>query len=124
MGHMTAPPLSCGTTEVLMTVPGNEFLDRTPQGYGAYLCIRATGGRVDGGRVGALCQRLGLADEFDGSAVKGGSGALLRRHRATAGAIADDEVLHAHCVIHARSTRRGAVRDFRAQTPDAVGPRG
>ena len=92
-----------------MTVPGNEFLDRTPQGYGAYLCIRATGGRVDGGRVGALCERLGLANEFDGRAVKGESVAFLRRHGATAGAIADDDVLHADWVIHAVSRRAGVV---------------
>src|SRR3989475_12937857 len=91
-----------------MTVPGNEFLDRTPQGYGAYLCIRATGGRVDGGRGGALCERLGLANEFDGRAVKGESVAFLRPHAATAGASADDHGPHADWVAHAVSRRAGA----------------
>jgi len=92
-----------------MTTPGNEFLDRTPQGYGAYLCIRATGGRVDAGRVGALCERLGLANEFDGRAPTGESVAFLRRQGAAAGAIADDDVLHADGVIHAVSRRAGVV---------------
>ena len=53
-----------------MTMPGNEFLERATQGYGAYLCIRSTGGRADAAGLGALCERVGLANEFDGDMVK------------------------------------------------------
>ena len=95
-----------------MTTPGNEFLERTTQGYGAYLCIRSAGGRVDAAGLGALCERVGLANEFDGRAPKGESVAFLRRQEATVGAIADDDVLHADGVIHVASRGQGLVEAF------------
>jgi hypothetical protein len=95
-----------------MTTPGNEFLDTTRQGFGAYLCARSTGGRVEGAPIAALCERLELINEFDGRPATGESVAFLRRQGATAGAIADDDVLHADWVIHAASRRAGIVETF------------
>jgi len=96
-----------------MTTPGNEFLDRTRQGFGAYLCARSTGTRPDGAALTALSERLGLVNEFAGKPSAGESVAFLRRHGAgAAGAIADDDVLHADWVIHVASRRDGVVDSF------------
>ena len=96
-----------------MTAPGNEFLDRTRQGYGAYVCARAGGARPDASALAALCTKLGLVNEFDGKPAAGESVAFLRRHGdAIAGAIADDDVLQADSVIHVASRRDGVVEAF------------
>jgi hypothetical protein len=102
-----------------MTAPGNEFMDRTEQGHGAYLCVRGARG-VDGVRLDALAARLGLANEFDGKAPKGASVAFLRRVGAAAGAIADDGVLHADAVLHVASPRAEAVDEFCAEAGRAL----
>jgi hypothetical protein len=95
-----------------MTTPGNEFLDQTRQGYGAYLCVRSVDGRPDSAAIGALCDRLGLANEFHGRPAAGESVAFLQRRGATAGAIADEDVLRADAVIHVASRRAGVVEAF------------
>src|SRR5215470_3807780 len=96
-----------------MTTPGNEFLDRTRQGFGAYLCARSAGTRPDGAALTALAERLGLVNEFAGKPSAGESVAFLRRHGAgAAGVIADDDVLQADWVIHVASRRDGVVDSF------------
>ena len=66
-----------------MTMPGNEFLDQTQQGFGAYLCARSTGTHVDAAALAALCTRLGLLNEFEGKPMAGESVAFLRRDGAS-----------------------------------------
>jgi len=96
-----------------MTTPGNEFLDHTRQGFGAYVCARSSGGQPDAAALTALAGRLGLVNEFAGKPEGGDSVAFLRRHGAgSAGAIADDDVLQADWVIHVASRRDGVVDAF------------
>jgi hypothetical protein len=109
-----------------MTTPGNEFLDQTRQGFGAYLCARSMGARPDGAALTALSERserLGLANEFAGKPTAGESVAFLRRHGAgSAGAIADDDVLHADWVIHVASRRDGVVDSFCQEASKLLAP--
>jgi len=106
-----------------MTTPGNEFLDRTRQGYGAYVCARAAGARPDASALATLCTTLGLVNEFDGKPPAGESVAFLRRHgAATAGAIADDGVLQADWVIHVASRRDGVVDAFCRDASKVLAP--
>src|SRR5690348_9428274 len=96
-----------------MTTPGNEFLDQTRQGFGAYLCARSAGPRPDAAALTALAERLGLVNEFTGKPPGGESIAFLRRHGAgAAAAVADDDVLQADWVIHVASRRDGVVDSF------------
>src|SRR5689334_16539718 len=104
-----------------MTAPGNEFLDRTTLGHGAYLCVRPAG-RVDGAAVDALCARLGLVNEFEGKAPKGESVAFLRRRGATAGQIADGGLLDAAAVIHVASPRAEVVDELCREAARLVAP--
>jgi hypothetical protein len=105
-----------------MTTPGNEFLDQTRHGYGAYLCARAAGARPDSSALAALCTKLGLANEFDGRPAGGESVAFLRRHGAAAGAIVDDEVLQADWVIHVASKRSEIVESFCREASRLLAP--
>jgi hypothetical protein len=95
-----------------MTTPGNEFLDQTRQGFGAYLCGRSTGGRVDAAALMGLAEARGLVNEFEAKPATGDSVAFLRRQGGAAGIIADDDVLHADWVIHVASRRQGVVESF------------
>src|SRR5262252_1034385 len=109
-----------------MTTPGNEFLDQTRQGFGAYICARSAGARPDAAApkaLTALVERLGLVNEFAGKPAGGESVAFLRRHgAATAGAIADDDVLHADWVIHVASRRDGVVDSFCQEASKLLAP--
>ena len=105
-----------------MTMPGKEYLDQAPLGYGAYLCVKATGPRVDAGKLTALCEKLGLGNEFEGRAPKGESVAFLRRQGAVAAQIADDDVLQADAVIHAASKRQDVVDTFCAEAVRLLEP--
>jgi len=105
-----------------MTTPGNEFLDQTRQGLGAYLCARSVGARPNAAAVTALSERLGLLNEFEGKPTAGESVAFLRRQGAVAGAIADDDVLHADVVIHVASRRPGIVEAFSEETSKLLAP--
>jgi len=106
-----------------MTTPGNEFLDRTRQGFGAYLCARSAGARPDAAALTALVERLGLVNEFAGKPAGGESVAFLRRHGDGAAAvIRDDDVLHADWVIHVASRRDGVVESFCREAAKLVAP--
>ena len=106
-----------------MAMPGNEFLDQTRQGFGAYLCARSAGTRPDGAALTAIAERLGLVNEFAGKPTAGESVAFLRRHGAgSAGAIGDDDVLHADWVIHVASRRDGVVDSFCQETSKLLAP--
>ena len=106
-----------------MTTPGNEFLDETRQGFGAYVCARSARTRPDGAALTALSERLGLVNEFAGKPTAGESVAFLRRHgAAAAGAIADDDVLHADWVIHVASRRDGVVDSFCQEASKLLAP--
>jgi hypothetical protein len=105
-----------------MTTPGNEFLDRTPQGFGAYLCARSAGARPDAAALMALCEGLGLVNEFDGKPTAGESVAFLRRQGGAVGASADDDVLHADWVIHVASRRDGIVESFCREALKVLAP--
>jgi hypothetical protein len=104
-----------------MTTAGNEFLDRTGHGFGAYLCARSTSERVDSEALAALCARLGLVNEFEGRPAAGESVAFLRRQGAAAGPVADDDVLHADWVIHAASRRSDVVASFCQEASKLLG---
>src|SRR5262245_19228190 len=105
-----------------MTTPGKEFLDRTQQGFGAYLCARSAGARPDAAAVTALCGRLGLLNEFAGKPTAGESVAFLRRQGGAAGVIADDDVLQADWVIHVASRRDGVVECFCSEASRLLAP--
>ena len=105
-----------------MTTPGNEFLDQTRQGFGAYLCVRSAGGRAGGAGLVALCEKLGLVNEYQGRPAAGESVAFLRRRGGAAGALADDDVLHADAVIHAASRRAGVVETFCDEATQLLAP--
>jgi hypothetical protein len=105
-----------------MTMPGNEFLDQARHGFGAYVCARSTGARVEAAALAALCTRLGLVNEFEGKPAAGESVAFLRRHGATAGAIADDGVLRADWVIHVASGRAEVVEAFAQEASKLLAP--
>jgi hypothetical protein len=64
---------------------GNEFLEKTRQGFGAYLCAQSAGARPDAVALTALVERLGLVNEFvgkpTGERVRGISAASRRRRR-------------------------------------------
>src|SRR5262245_64174654 len=105
-----------------MTTPGKEFLDRTQQGFGAYLCARSAGARPDAAAVTALCGRLGLLNEFAGKPTAGESVAFLRRQGGAAGVIADDDVLQADWVIHVASRRDGVVESFCSEASRLLAP--
>src|ERR1700687_3660527 len=105
-----------------MTMPGREYMDQAPFGYGAYRCVKATGPRVDAGKLTALCEELGLGNEFEGRAPKGQSVAFLRRRGAVAAQIADDGVLHADGVVHAASKRQDVVDTFCAEAVRLLEP--
>src|SRR5262249_57005099 len=78
--HCTAAPIVRVNGRCTMTTPGNEFLDHTRQGFGAYVCARSSGGRPDAAALTALAGRLGLVNEFAGKPAGGESVAFLRRH--------------------------------------------
>ena len=87
---------------------GDEFLAREIVRYGAYVCVRRSKGRdaraVAAAAVPALAERLGLQNEFGhGAAPPRDSIAFLRRHAATPGDIADDDVLEADWIVHVAS---------------------
>jgi len=108
-----------------MTTPGNEFLDQTRQGFGAYLCARSTGARPDAAALTALAERLALVNEFEGKPTGGESVAFLRRYgTAVAGGIADDDVFHADWVIHVASRRDGVVDAFCQDALKLLAPAG
>ena len=92
-----------------MTTPGNELLEQTRQGFGAYLCAQSAGARPNAAALTALVERLGLVNEFVGKPTGGESVAFLRRQGAATSNIANDDVLHADWVIHVASRRDGMV---------------
>ncbi len=73
--------------------------------------------------IPALAEKLGLESEF---AAAGGppaqSIAFLRRHAATPGAIADDDLLHADAVVHVAAPTAQPVGDFCAEAARLLGP--
>ncbi|OLB94311.1 MAG: hypothetical protein AUH30_18025 [Candidatus Rokubacteria bacterium 13_1_40CM_68_15] len=82
--------------------------------HGAYLCLRRFGGGDVGSagaaRVAALAERLQLRNEFDPEWTPSRESiAFLRRHDATPGDIADDDLLQADWVIHVASKRQEAI---------------
>lgn len=96
--------------------PGNEFLAQDIVGHGAYLCVRAVDAdvrRLALERLPSLAGRLELRNEFlaDGAGA-GGTIAFVRRHGATPGDIADEDVLQAQAVIHVASKRARVLDDF------------
>jgi hypothetical protein len=106
----------------MTTTPGNEFLDQTRQGFGAYLCARSAGGRPDAAALTALTERLGLVNEFDGKPAGDESVAFLRRQGGAAGAIVDDDVRQADWVIHVASRRDGVVDAFCREAATLLAP--
>jgi hypothetical protein len=102
-------------------MPSDEFLSHEIIGHGAYLCVRATGGRdlrAAGTRlIPELVRRLQLRNEFDpAETATGGTIAFLRRHAATPGEIEDADVLQAQLVIHVASRRPEMVDEFCGET--------
>jgi len=105
---------------------GDEFLAREIVRYGAYVCLRRSKGRdaraVAAAAVPALAERLGLQNEFGpGAAPARDSIAFLRRHAATPGDIADDDVLEADWIVHVASKRPEPVAEFCAETSRLLG---
>jgi hypothetical protein len=105
----------------------DEYLAREIVGHGAYLCgRRADGGdvrRAGAERIASLAGRLGLRNEFEpGDPALRESIAFLRRHGATAGDIADADVLGADWVIHVASRRGDAVAEFCGEVSRLLAP--
>ncbi len=105
----------------------NEFLAREIVSHGAYLCgRRLDGGDVRGagaGRLEALAARQGLRNEFEpGDPPSRESIAFVRRQDATAGAVADDDVLQADWVVHVASAREATVAQFCAEASGLLAP--
>ena len=105
----------------------DEFLAREILGHGAYLCLRRSGDRdvrsAGATRIAALADRLGLRNEFDpGGKPPRESIAFLRRHGATPGDIADDDVLRADWVIHVASQAAEPVSEFCQEASRLLAP--
>jgi hypothetical protein len=108
-------------------MPSNEFLAREILRYGAYLCVRRSGGGDVRGTVvpglGTLATRLGLRNEFSpGGTPPGESIAFLRRQDATPGDIADDDVLQADWIVHVASHRAEPVAEFCDEASRRIAP--
>jgi len=85
--------------------------------HGAYLCLRRPHDidvrALAGVAIVALAEKLGLENEFEPAAgPPARSIAFLRRHGATPGAIADDDLLHADAVVHVAAPKAQPVEDF------------
>jgi hypothetical protein len=85
--------------------------------HGAYVCLRLAAGAdaraVASVAVPALAEKLGLQNEFASAAgPPAQSIAFLRRHGATPGVIADDDVVQADAVVHVAAPRAQPVDDF------------
>src|SRR3989442_13410795 len=107
--HRGGDPSVAGEEGPMSEIHMSEIL-----AHGAYLCLRRSGGGVVGSagaaRVAALAERLQLRNEFDpGWTPSRESIAFLRRHDATPGDIADDDLLQADWVIHVASKRQEAI---------------
>jgi len=95
--------------------------------HGAYLCLRLSAGvsaaTVRRIAIPALAEKLGLENEF---APAGGppaqSIALLRRHGATPGAIADEGVMAADAVVHVAAPTAQPVSDFCGEAARLLDP--
>ncbi len=95
--------------------------------HGAYVCLQLSEAvdrrALAAAAVPALAARLGLRNEFDSpDGPPRDSIAFLRRVAATPGAIADDEVLDASCLIHVASPTQAPVAEFCAETTRLLGP--
>jgi len=106
-------------------VRANDVRSSEAVSYGAYLCLRATPGvrRVAAGvAVPALVDRLGLRNEFEpGVALSADTIAFIRRVDATAGDIADEQLLAADAVVHVASATAARVTEFCAKTACLLG---
>ncbi len=105
----------------------DEFLAREILGHGAYLCLRRPDGgdvrSAGGARIPALAERLGLSNEFHpGAAPSRESIAFLRRHGATPGDIADEDVLQADGVVHVASRSPDVVGEFCGEAARLLAP--
>src|SRR5262245_49975693 len=93
--------------------------------HGAYVCLRvpaAVRDRVAALPVPALTARLGLQNEFDADGHPAEAVAFLRRVRATAGDIPDDELLAADAVVHVASASATTVAALCAELTRLVEP--
>lgn len=105
---------------------GDEFLAREIVRHGAYVCMRRSAGgdgrAAAAAAVPALAERVELQNEFTpGAAPPRNSIAFLRRHAATPGQIADDDVLEADWIVHVASDRPEPVAEFCAETSRLLG---
>jgi hypothetical protein len=94
--------------------------------HGAYVCLNVPAGElaaVAGAAVPALADRLDLRSEFEpGNPDPPRAIAYLRRVGATAGDVADHELLRAGAVVHVATSTPEPVEEFRAGLTRLLGP--
>lgn len=94
--------------------------------HGAYVCLTVpepSRRAVAGAAVPALAGRLGLRNEFEpGDGGPQEAIAFLRRVSATAGDIADAELLRTDVVVHVASATAEPIAEFCAELTRLVGP--
>src|SRR5687768_5652612 len=96
---------------------GHDVFPKEIVHYGAYVCLRnadeSDRRALSAAAVPALAERLRLRNEFEPEAgPPQDSIAFLRRLGASAGTVADDDVLQASAVVHVASPSRGPVEEF------------
>jgi hypothetical protein len=94
--------------------------------HGAYVCVRLADGADARGAaaaaIPALADKLGLVNEFEPTQGPPAQAiAYLRRHGATAGAVADDGVAQADLVVHVAAPTGQPVSDFCGEATRLLG---
>jgi len=104
----------------------NDVLSTEVLRHGAYLCLSVppeARRRLSSAPVPELAARLGLRNEFEpGAGHPPSAVAFLRRVSATAGGIADDELLRADAVVHVAAAAAGPVVEFCAEATRLLAP--
>src|SRR5262245_4897589 len=94
--------------------------------HGAYVCVRLADGAdpkaVAAVTIPELAEKLGLVNEFEpAQGPPARAIAYLRRHGATAGAVADDGVAQADLVVHVAAPTAQPVSDFCSEATRLLG---
>ena len=92
--------------------------------HGAYLClggVRPADAARLGREVGALVERLGLANEFDATGHPDDAVAFVRRLDVSSGHDADPAVADAEAIVHVASAGAGTVEAFYADLVNLLG---